>query len=610
MIEVPAKTEAEQQDLFDRSHERFLDACDRVGIEDHFFRIADTTICLRFAGQRMVSLLVSALEHLRIEPIGTTDFTFCAWDTESTGVNMVRPSCRWDAFTNRGDIWGFNSRRIRSAFHWVENSVNLMNLDTGTGIYWLQSADNTPFWVNASPLRTLMHWCMESRNRQLMHAAAVGTDNGAVLITGRGGVGKSTTALASLRAGLSYIGDDYLVVGLDPEPTAFSLYSTAKLNADNIEKLPDFRPFITNEHALDEEKAIMFLHPHFADRLRADMPIRAILVPRVQDRIDTGFSPIDEMTVRRAASGTTMSQLPHAGRYTHEYLDRLCRSVPSLRVDLGRDLKQIPVAIAELLESGADKASSPRTRDKTMTEPDCPLVTVIIPTYNGERFLRDAIASVESQRYPALEIIVIDDGSTDGTPDLVETLDTELRYYRQPNAGPAAARNRGIQEASGDLIAFLDVDDLWPDGSLHTLVQALGSDPQLQVVHGYAQVMQLCESSGRFDYVGNPEEAYPYYIGAGLYRKSAFESVGLFDPELRFAEDTDWYSRAKDQNTRIERLNDVTLMVRRHGGNMTSGRTAAELTPIRMVKKALDRRRATVVPVGRNHESRPTRPDG
>ena len=185
----------------------------------------------------------------------------------------------------------------------------------------------------------------------------------------------------------------------------------------------------------------------------------------------------------------------------------------------------------------------------------------------------------------------MDDGSTDDTAAVVRELPCDVRYFRQENSGPAAARNRGIRDSSGDLIAFLDSDDLWSEDHLQLLVRALMDQPELDVVHGHAQVLTFVPASGSYVYTGNPEEAFPYYIGAGLYRKRAFDKVGLFDRTLRFGEDTDWYTRAQEKGARVERLDLVTLLVRRHGENMTEDRREIELSMLRVFKKALDRKR-------------------
>ena len=160
-MDKPQKTEAEQLDFFERCYERFLKAKASAGEINHFYRIGGTTVCLKFAGDNLVSHLTPALEHLRIQECDSPEITLCIWDSDSTATKMMPPPCGWDCFTDRGDIWGFNCHRIKTAFHWIECSVNLMDLETNTGIYWVQTAETLPYWVHASPLRSLFHWWME-----------------------------------------------------------------------------------------------------------------------------------------------------------------------------------------------------------------------------------------------------------------------------------------------------------------------------------------------------------------------------------------------------------------------------------------------------------------
>lgn len=590
MHNIQFKSEAEQQEFFDRSHACYTAAAEAAGVERHCFDIAGTTVCMNFAGGQLVPVIVRAFEHLRIDAVDESDFTICLWDSDSTGVDMIEPPCDWNSFTNRGDIWGFNSHRIKTAFHWVENSVNLMNMDTNTAIWWVQTTGTLPFWVYASPLRTLLHWWMEKNGKQLIHAAAVGTDDGALVITGASGVGKSTTALSCLRRNFYYLADDYLIVGLDPEPLVYTLYSTAKLNANQVANLPEFDALITNKDNLYKDKAVMFLYPHFAARIQKSMPLKAMLIPCIQDRVETGFSLTDDLSAQRAAAFTTLSQLPYAGRQTHDFLDRLAAALPKFNLELGRDLEAIPGTLSELLNTGPANVAA-TLPPPVVHEEKSPVISVIIPTYNAANFIQDAIQCVLDQNYPSVEIIVIDDGSTDNTEDIIQSIDADIRYYKQDNNGAASARNRGIKDASSHLIAFLDVDDLWPKNNLRVLVDELMDDPLLQVVHGYAQLTMMDEETGKFEYIGNPEESFPYYIGAGLYRRSVFQDVGLFDEELEFAEDSDWFERAKHLGKPVKRIDQVTLFVRRHDDNMTSGKADHELHPLRMVKKTLDRLR-------------------
>jgi glycosyltransferase involved in cell wall biosynthesis len=225
-----------------------------------------------------------------------------------------------------------------------------------------------------------------------------------------------------------------------------------------------------------------------------------------------------------------------------------------------------------------------------------PLISVIIPVWNGERFVKEAVGSVLSQGCPSLEIVIVDDGSTDGTEAEVGALPCDVRYLKQENAGPAAARNRGILECSGDRIGFLDADDLWPQDHLKLLGDELSADEELDLVHGYGQLFECDAADGGRHFIGSPEEAFPHYIGAGLYRKRVFDRVGLFDPTLRFGEDTDWYTRARELDVPMKRLETVTLLVRRHAANMTQDQAQIKLSNLRVFKKALDRKRAESAP--------------
>lgn len=592
-MDIAQKTESEQLDFYEKSYERFLKAKASAGEISHFYKVSGTTVRLLFAGNKLVPFLTPALAHLRIQQCEPPDVTFCIWDSDSTETEMLPPPCEWANFTDRGDIWGFNSRRVKTAFHWIECSVNLMDLETNTGIYWVQTADTLPYWVKASPLRTLFHWWMEKNGCQLLHAAAVGTEQGSVLITGKGGVGKSTTALSCLQSGLYYVADDYVITCLEPEPLVYSLYSTAKLDADHVHHFPELAKFIKNPQKLDQEKAVMFLFPPMREQILPEMPLKAILASRVMNQDETALSPVQRSTIHRAMSFTTMSQLPYVGRHTHDFIGRLSSLLPGYALDLGRDLHKIPAAVSNFIDDMPRYQAIHRLElDSAKNLDTKPLVSVIIPVFNGEDFIRDAIENVMSQNYPALEIIIVDDGSTDRTGEIINKLPTDIRYFKQPNGGPASARNRGIKDVSADFLVFLDVDDLWPENNLCLLVDEMLKDPNAEVIRGYAQIMEYDEATGEYDFVGNPMEAFPDYIGAAIYRKSVFHKVGLFDATLIYGEDTDWFNRAHELNIKVKRLEDTTLLVRRHGQNMTCGKDNVELGRLRVLKKFLDRKRA------------------
>jgi hypothetical protein len=592
-VKLKPKTEAEQIAFFDGVNERFQQAIARESEVRRDYRVAGTTVRLSFAGPCLVPFLTRALAHLEVEAVETPDATFCLWDSQSTRVTMLPPPCDREGFSDRGDLWGFNSRRIKTAFHYHDYSVNLFDHERRTGIYWVQNSQVLPYWVLASPLRTLFHWWMEQNGGQLVHAAAMGVADRALLIVGKGGLGKSSTALTCLDQGLEFLGDDYVIVRTDPVPTVHSLYATAKLNRWDLDRFASFRPHLHKTEVPEDEKAVLFLDPHFRSRLRLEMPIEAIAVPQVVDRESTAIEPEVDAVIQQAASFTTMSQLPYAGNHTLQLFATLCARLPGHRIELGREPAGIASAIRGFLGNGAE-----RERAGLLPEvpAENPLVSVIIPVLNGEKFVAEAVGSILAQGHPSLEIIIIDDGSTDGTEAAVRALPLDVHYFKQENLGPAAARNRGIRDASGDFIAFLDVDDLWPAHTLSTLMGELLADPALDLAHGYAQVMERDPVTGTYEFRGNPKESFPHSISLAVYRKRVFDRVGLFDKTLLYGEDTDWYNRANELGVTMKRVDAVTLLVRRHGENMTHEKTLVELNMLKVLKKTLDRRRAGLAP--------------
>ncbi len=221
-----------------------------------------------------------------------------------------------------------------------------------------------------------------------------------------------------------------------------------------------------------------------------------------------------------------------------------------------------------------------------------PLVSAIIPCFNAARFLPEAIASIRAQRYEPLEIIVADDGSTDGTPQVVAGLGSDIRYFRKANGGAATALNLGLREARGEFIAPLDADDQWPENKLTLQAGRLLADGGIDIVTGHVQYVQLAGAAacpGNFE--GPDRPVANCNLGAGLCRRRAFDIVGSFDEGFRSGYDQDWFVRAREAGLRIVVLAEVTLLYRLHESNMTRKATAEDFEFMPIVRKSLLRRR-------------------
>ncbi|MGE3843729.1 MAG: glycosyltransferase family A protein [Vicinamibacterales bacterium] len=220
-----------------------------------------------------------------------------------------------------------------------------------------------------------------------------------------------------------------------------------------------------------------------------------------------------------------------------------------------------------------------------------PLVSCIIPAFNAEQFVSEAIDSIARQTYASIEIIVIDDGSTDGTQKVVEQHPATVRYVRKENGGGASARNLGVNAAGGEFLAFLDADDLWRPDKIARQFERFRDRPLLGV-------SVTCMSTFR----GSPMEAGTdaasevipaYSMSTMMARRIAFERVGLFDEALRHADDTEWFLRVRGAGMEMELLNDVLAYRRLHAENLSlTGRSASIDEYLHLLKKNLDRRRA------------------
>jgi len=319
------------------------------GPVDRFYIIGGYPIRLRFAGPALIPFIAPALEHLAARPNPAPALTICLWDSASTRTKM--PPCPWatDDYIARGEVRGYNDEHIHTAFYLGSGILNMLDTTLNVAILWIRDAGLIPYYETAAPLRTILHWWMRDHERQFVHAAAVGTPRGCVLLAGKGGSGKSTTTLACLPSELLYVGDDYVLLSRQPTPFVYSLYNSAKLDADYIQRLPHLLPAVSNSERLDMEKALIFLHDHYPHKVAKGFPVRAILLPRFTGLLGTTLKKASPAASLTALAPSTIFQLPGAGQEAFQSLASFVRQVPSYVLELGTDLTMIPEVVLSLL---------------------------------------------------------------------------------------------------------------------------------------------------------------------------------------------------------------------------------------------------------------------
>jgi glycosyltransferase involved in cell wall biosynthesis len=216
-----------------------------------------------------------------------------------------------------------------------------------------------------------------------------------------------------------------------------------------------------------------------------------------------------------------------------------------------------------------------------------PKISVIIPAWNAGRFLEEAVASILHQGHPDLEIVLVDDGSTDHTSSVVSRLGPAVRSFKNESPlGPAAARNRALREARGEIIAFLDADDLWAPGKLTAQLPFLDKSEEA-IVFSYCQRFRM-EKDLRI-FLSGP--VFMIQLGSIMLRRKAVDKIGFFTESMRFGEDSDWFFRIRQMDTVSFCLPQATLYYRQHEDNMTNTVTGADSTYLPALKQAIARRR-------------------
>jgi glycosyltransferase involved in cell wall biosynthesis len=232
-----------------------------------------------------------------------------------------------------------------------------------------------------------------------------------------------------------------------------------------------------------------------------------------------------------------------------------------------------------------------------------PRLSVVIPTWNRAALLPAAIASVRAQAHPALELIVVDDGSTDDTAAVLRVRNDVDVVLRRSNGGPAAARNAGIRQARGEWIGFLDSDDLWTPDALRLHAQAVAEKGVQPIVLGDARFTAVDGSEADPSWIpaveppssGVSAERYRYlrqfHLGSALFVRSVFDRIGMLDESLWFHEDREFFQRAELAAVSMLRHDGIVQVRRIHDHNMTRDTERVMATTPRFLKRALDLRR-------------------
>lgn len=341
-------------DIFQRVYDAFGAAKQPHG-KTFYYKIAGQLISLDFANSELIPLVTPALMHLLQDTSVGSDLEVHIWDSTTTGVPLPRlPWSEGSYPTSFGEL-DYQDGRVHYRDEQYEFyyclGVDLFMLDekNGQAIVWMEDAADYEYHETAAPMRTVLQWWLSRHGGQLVHGAAVGQENGGVLMAAKGGSGKSTSALTCLGAGMQFAGDDYVAISNSPEPYVHGLFCSAKIHANNLHRVPHLQDAVQNRDKLDYQKGLLLLNDQFSGQMSRGFPLKALLVPRITPQIDTSLTPASATVGLAALAPTTMFQLPGSNKTEFQTMVKLVKSLPCYWLELGTDVAQIPRTISRFL---------------------------------------------------------------------------------------------------------------------------------------------------------------------------------------------------------------------------------------------------------------------
>lgn len=306
---------------------------------------------MRFFSKSLADRLMPAFAHL---PLVSTRAVVSINLADGAHMRLVPPWSDDEFMINQTVIMPKNS-----TFHGVyvsgEESMNFYDEDSETAYFWTNDVEALPGWVIGAPLRAIFHWIFSAREIQLVHGAAVGRGHESVLLTAKSGSGKSTTALACVLSGMTYLGDDYVGVSVGADGiVAHSLYDSAKMTPHTQEMFPEYAGHVVSVPSADDRKSVVYVSQVFPKQVLHASHIRAILIPAIDGEAKTSsLIPARKYEALRALAPTVFFQLPDTDQSLMGRLAEIVARVPCYHLRLGSDVRAIPDALDSVFSASS-----------------------------------------------------------------------------------------------------------------------------------------------------------------------------------------------------------------------------------------------------------------
>jgi hypothetical protein len=345
--------------FFDEAAREYTDAAEAVGELHYGLRIADQRISLSVAGAALARELLPAFgARVTAGPPARPTAMIRMWEENACpfGAAMVPWS---EEALGAGNLVGQADGDGVIAIHFSE--LTMFDPRANLLLYRVADAVRVPWWEVGGPLRPALCCALGAAGRFLVHGGAVGDRaRGGMVVAGRSGSGKTMTALAALAGGLDYVADDYFALDLKPEPRAWNVYGTAKIDAGHGARFPDLGAAAAPRRtSAADEKAILDIGRLSGERVVDALRIRSVICPRVSGG-RTRWRRIGGPQALLALAPSTAIQLPYDRGAVVAPLAELARRVPCFALDVGDDMDELFAALEEILDEAADSIGADR----------------------------------------------------------------------------------------------------------------------------------------------------------------------------------------------------------------------------------------------------------
>ncbi|WP_234734745.1 phosphoenolpyruvate carboxykinase (ATP) [Tellurirhabdus bombi] len=341
---------SEVASFLEATRQRVEDAKD-VQRSSYSFDWANHRVGVELVGIEDTAFFTDAIAHRLTAAVGSPELMIYVVDDSQAQAILPEPFWDPEDLDPYGRLQGLDEGEFAeySSFNQV---FTVINRKAGLCVIWVRDVASLPEWERSFPFRTVLYQWFKNSSFLFVHAGAVGNENGGVLLTGKGGMGKSTATLSCLGSELRYAGDDFVMIDTE-NLEVHSLYNVAKLEASNLHRFPHLVPFISNKASLPQEKGQVFLHFCNPGSLILHFPIKAIFLPRFTGQETTALRPATKAEALRALAPSTIGLLK-AETSLFAQIARLVHQLPCYWIETGTQLETIPATIFHWLNEHKD----------------------------------------------------------------------------------------------------------------------------------------------------------------------------------------------------------------------------------------------------------------